>query len=266
MQTQHRVAPSGARSRAHCGAQRGALWLRKLPGLVCWGHQHLPPVLRPRSDSSRSHSRLRENASAGSHRGGVRTQETGTQVLKEETASTETLWKWAPRLMVGLAVLVIALEVVPRASALSGEIVGWRADASRTASVETLAERRMQLRAERASLQGQLAERSAQATTSGDVLGQLDALATQTSVRLTRVEPGVPLSEGAQERIPLAVELVGRFHSVGSYVAGLERSAFQVRRLVLTRSTDSNTLRRIDILNATLALETVRSHTRGRDE
>lgn len=242
-----------------------------LSGLVCWGHQHLPPVLRPRSDSSRLHPGLRGSSSAESHRGGVRTQGTGTQVRrpnsKEETASAEVLWMWAPRLMVALAVLVIALEVVPRASALTSEVAAWRVDASRVASVETLTEDRVRLRMESTRLQRQLSEQSAEPTTSGDMLGQLDALAAEAAVRLTRVEPGLPLTEGAQERVPLAVDVAGRFHEIGDYLARLEASAFQVRRFALTSPTDPFIQQGTTVLEATLSLEVVRSSAaRGRDE
>lgn len=180
--------------------------------------------------------------------------------------SNEVLWTWAPRLMIGLAVLVVALEVMPRGSSLIAEIRAWRSDAARVASSETLVQDRARLRAERARLASQLAEMSTERATTGDMLGRLDALAADATVNLTRVEPGTPRSEGAQERVSLAADLTGGFHDIGQYVSELEASAYRVRRLVLTRSTVASARQSARTLKATLSLEVVRrGETGGRD-
>ncbi|MEO1633237.1 MAG: type 4a pilus biogenesis protein PilO [Bacteroidota bacterium] len=181
--------------------------------------------------------------------------------------SVEVIWTWAPRLMIGLAVLVVALEVMPRGSSLITEIQAWRADASRVASIETLAEDRGSVRVERAKLARQLAEANTERATTGDMLGRLDAFAADASVNLTRVEPGLPVVEGAQERVPLAVDLNGRFHDVGDFVADLEASAFRVRRLALTKPEGPGVGQGLGSLEASLTLEVVRSPgIGGRDE
>lgn len=190
----------------------------------------------------------------------------GAKSSAAESASAEVLWTWVPRLVIGLAVLVIALEVVPRASALVGEIRGWRSDTARVTSSETLVQDRARLRAVQARLARELAGISTERATTGDMLGRLDALAADSEVNLTRVEPGVPVSEGAQERVPLAVDLRGRFHDIGQYVSELEASTYRVRRLALTHSAESGVRRSTSTLEATLSLEVVRSRqTGGRD-
>lgn len=182
------------------------------------------------------------------------------------SAPAEALWTWAPRLLLTLAALVGALEVVPRASVLVSEIQTERAAASRLASIESLAEDRAWLRAERAKLVRRLAEMGERATT-GDMLGDLDALATGATVRLTRVEPGVPITEGAQDRVPLEVDVTGRFHDIGRYVSKLEASSYRVHRLALMRSAGSQPRQGAGTLEASLELEVVRSRQpEGRDE
>lgn len=227
-----------------------------------WGLQHAPPVLRSNSDLKRQQPAPKERTSRWS---GFRL-DANEKSSAAASASAEVLWTWVPRLVIGLAVLVIALEVVPRASTLVGEIRGWRSDIARVTSSETLVQDRAFLRAEQARLARELASMSTERATTGDMLGRLDALAADSEVNLTRVEPGVPVSEGSQERVPLAVDLRGRFHDVGQYVSELEASTFRVRRLSLSRSARSGARQSTGMLEATLSLEVVRTRqTGGRD-
>lgn len=228
------------------------------------GPLHVPPVLRPTTDSNRQRP-TRWGPDSFFGRNTVQRNADSEDVASE---SAEVMWTWAPRLMIGLAVLVVALEVMPRGSSLIAEIRTWRADASRVATLETLEEDRGDVRVERAKLARKLAEASTERATTGDMLSRLDAFAADASVNLTRVEPGLPLAEGAQERVPLAVDLTGRFHDVGRYVSELEASTFQVQRLALTHASDPRAMQSSSGgLEASLALEIVRAkQSGGRDE
>ena len=152
-------------------------------------------------------------------------------------SSTTAASRWP--LWAGLAtafgVLVLIVEVAPRAAEAVDLYAAWRAEAERFGEVDPAAQARLE--AERERLAATAADALVELPASGELSAILDAVhaaADTAGVVVTGVEPGAARATAGFETVPMGVAVRGGGHGVGRFVSELERGALLVKVRALT--------------------------------
>ena len=144
--------------------------------------------------------------------------------MADRTTSPPRWPLWAG-LAAALGVLVLVVEVVPRAAEAAALFGAWRSETARLGAADPA--ERARLEAEQDRLAGASADALVALPASGElsvVLETVQAAADSAGVVVTALEPGAAREEPGFERVPLRVGVRGGGNGVGRFVSELERA------------------------------------------